>query len=195
MGRPSNKLQRRAQIVQAMMQVMAEQGYEGASIQVIAQAAGLSSGLIHYHFESKQKILLAAVEELARILELRYLGFCEHATTAELRLKAFINARLALGEGSNDSAVAAWVMIAAEAVRQPEVKEAFLLALKAQQSVLKELLSDYLGCELSESVLDNKVAFVLAFMEGAFSLSISAQELMPKNWAAEELMNTLQSLR
>lgn len=196
MGRPSNKSERRAEIVQAMMQVMAVNGYDGASIQAIAKQAGLASGLIHYHFKTKQDILLESVTQLSNVLKERYLSLSKSADTAEDKLRAFINARLAKGEGSNHQAVVAWVMIASEAVRQPEVKMTYLKALRQQKVLLEELLQDYFQNFLEKERLDQKqlnfkVAFVMAFMEGAFSLSITVPEIMPDNWAADTLIFAL----
>jgi TetR/AcrR family transcriptional repressor of bet genes len=65
MARPSNTEERRQQIVEGLLRVMAKRGYERASIAEIAKEAGLSSGLVHYHFKDKQEILLTAVEQLA----------------------------------------------------------------------------------------------------------------------------------
>ena len=196
MGRPSNKPERRAEIVQAMMQVMAVKGYEGASIQAIAKQAGLAPGLIHYHFKTKQDILLESVSQLSTVLRERYRSLSENAETAEDKLKAFINARLSKAEGANQQAVVAWVMIGSEAVRQPEVKAAYLEALREQKALLAELLKDYYENFLNKGKLNSeelttKVAFVMAFMEGAFSLAITAQEIMPDNWAADELLGRL----
>lgn len=198
MGRPSNKAERRAEIVQAMMQVMAASGYDGASIQAIAKQAGLAPGLIHYHFKTKQDILLESVTQLSNVLRERYFSLSESAETAEDKLKAFINARLSKGEGASQQAVVAWVMIGSEAVRQPEVKAAYLEALRKQKALLEGLLQDYFEIflkkgKLNKKQLGSKVAFVMAFMEGAFSLSITAQEIMPDNWAADELLSKLDS--
>ncbi len=196
MGRPSNKAERRAEIVLALMQVMAIKGYEGASIQAIAKQAGLASGLIHYHFKTKQDILLESVTQLSNLLKERYLLLSESAQTEEDRLKAFINARLSKGEGESQQAVIAWVMIGSEAVRQPQVKAVYLEALKEQKAILEKLLQDYFSHflqkgKLNKKTLDSKVAFVMAFMEGAFFLSITADEIMPDNWAADELLSRL----
>ena len=56
MSRPSNTEARRGQIVDAMVQVLAREGYEGASVQAVARVAGLAPGLVHYHFRRKLEI-------------------------------------------------------------------------------------------------------------------------------------------
>ena len=49
---------RRAQIVQAAIEVLAESGYRGATFARIAQRAGLSStGLISYHFAGRDELI------------------------------------------------------------------------------------------------------------------------------------------
>ena len=65
MSRASNTDDRRAQIVDALIAVMAKHGYDGASIADIARKAGLAPGLVHYHFDSKLEISIEAVRKIA----------------------------------------------------------------------------------------------------------------------------------
>lgn len=55
MPRPSNTAERQEQIVLGLLEVMAERGYEKASVASIARAAELSPGLVHYHFQTKDR--------------------------------------------------------------------------------------------------------------------------------------------
>jgi AcrR family transcriptional regulator len=48
------------QIIDTAVQEFIEKGYEGASMQSIADRAGLTKGGIYYHFPSKDEIMLAA---------------------------------------------------------------------------------------------------------------------------------------
>ena len=52
---------RRAQIVDAAIAVVAEEGYARASMARIAQQAGLSKGLLSYHFRNKEHLLEPAL--------------------------------------------------------------------------------------------------------------------------------------
>ena len=102
---------------------MSERGYERASVAEIARAAGLTTGLIHYHFASKQNVLLALVERLAAGFEARFNERLDRAGDDPIkRLHAFVDAHLALDTAADPQAVAAWVTIGAEAIRQPEVR-------------------------------------------------------------------------
>jgi len=56
----------RRRIVDAAAALMAERGFAGTSIAAVSQRSGLPSGSIYWHFESKEALLGAAVEEGAR---------------------------------------------------------------------------------------------------------------------------------
>ena len=48
-------------ILQAAFTVLSRQGYENASIKDIAEEAGVAQGLVHYHYKSKQLLVLAVL--------------------------------------------------------------------------------------------------------------------------------------
>jgi AcrR family transcriptional regulator len=56
----------RRKIVEAAAALMAERGFAGTSIAAVSQRSGLPSGSIYWHFESKEALLGAVVEEGAR---------------------------------------------------------------------------------------------------------------------------------
>lgn len=185
MPRTPNTAERRRQIVIALHAVMAEHGYERASIQAIARQAGLAPGLIHYHFKNKEEILLELVKTLADVAQARYSELTAQARSPDERLKAFLDARLGTGAGADPRAVAAWVMVGAEAVRQPQVRQAYQQVLAAELAQLQGLLT---ACLADRGKTTARVsllaASLLAFMEGAFQLASAARELMPREYAA-----------
>jgi len=56
----------RRKIVDAAAELMAERGFAGTSIAAVSQRSGLPSGSIYWHFDSKEALLAAVVEEGAR---------------------------------------------------------------------------------------------------------------------------------
>jgi AcrR family transcriptional regulator len=67
--RPPQDLTARARIRDAALEQFAEHGFEGTTIRGIAQAAGVSAGLVQHHFGSKEGLRQAcddAVLELVR---------------------------------------------------------------------------------------------------------------------------------
>jgi AcrR family transcriptional regulator len=51
----------RGRIVAAAFRSLAEHGYEAATVKDIAREAGVAPGLVHYYFETKEELLLAAI--------------------------------------------------------------------------------------------------------------------------------------
>jgi len=59
-------IESRRRIVDAAAALMGERGFAGTSIAAVSDRSGLPSGSIYWHFESKEALLAAAVEEGAR---------------------------------------------------------------------------------------------------------------------------------
>lgn len=57
--------QTRARIVEAAARVLAERGYEAATIKEIARTAGVAPGLVHYYFADKDALLVAVLKDAA----------------------------------------------------------------------------------------------------------------------------------
>ena len=64
-GRKASKEIRRQQLIEATIDVMARKGYSGTTMLDVAKAAGLSSGIVNFHFETKEKLLVETLRYLA----------------------------------------------------------------------------------------------------------------------------------
>ena len=62
----STKPDTRDRILEAAFSVLSRQGYENTSIKDIAEEAGVAQGLIHYHFKSKEQLVLSVLAEVCR---------------------------------------------------------------------------------------------------------------------------------
>jgi AcrR family transcriptional regulator len=62
MPRPHVEEERRQQILQATWHVIAVSGFRSLRVSDVAKRAGVSSGMIHYYFDSKRDLLKAAFE-------------------------------------------------------------------------------------------------------------------------------------
>ncbi len=194
MGRPSNTEQRKQEIINALLRVMAERGYEKASIQAIAKEAGLAPGLIHYHFKTKQEILLGLVNWIASSATERLDRMETEVSDPWDKLTVFINARLATGETELPQVVSAWVVIAGESIRQPEIKEIYQGLIEQQLNLLKKLVADvWQNKSVNSKEVVHLSAIVISAMEGAFQLSATANEIMPKNYAAESVLEIIKA--
>ena len=52
----------RARIVDAALHLFAEHGYDGTSVRMIAERAGVSPGLLYHYFPAKEALLRALFE-------------------------------------------------------------------------------------------------------------------------------------
>src|SRR6266516_3949884 len=53
----------RARILQAARKVFGQLGYHGATIEAIADEAGLSNGAVYYNFANKEDLFLALLDD------------------------------------------------------------------------------------------------------------------------------------
>jgi TetR/AcrR family transcriptional repressor of bet genes len=187
MARPSNRDQRRQQIVDGLIVVMAKHGYEAASIAKVAEAAGLTSGLVHYHFNNKQEILLGLIERMAQQhLEGLARRLDEAGAHAEDRLAAFIDRHLALGADAD--LLACWIVLSAEAIRQPEVRRAFNSVLDRLTETLLEIINA--GVEQGSFCCADTLAAasaLVAAIQGYFVIAATGRRRIPKGSAAPSL--------
>ncbi|MCK6549205.1 TetR/AcrR family transcriptional regulator, partial [Myxococcota bacterium] len=176
MGRPSNTDQRRAEITAALQRVMAVRGYDGASIADVAREAGLAPGLVHYHFANKLEILLALQAALVARHEAALDEALAGAGDDPLRaIGAFLDHHLALGPTADPDALACWVMLAAESIREPRVREGHAAALAR----LSDRLTKVLRAAANERPLTTKpaaaAAALLAAIQGYYLLAATAR--------------------
>src|SRR2546430_16357229 len=88
---------RRAQIVTAAIEVIAEAGYLKASFSRIAKHAGLSStGMISYHFAGKDDLLSACVTEIEEVTGAFMQPRIDAAVGHVAQLRAYVEANVAL---------------------------------------------------------------------------------------------------
>lgn len=59
-------------ILDAAARMFGREGFRGASMNAVARAAGVSKGLLHYHFQSKEHLLIEAVRATFRQLHRRF---------------------------------------------------------------------------------------------------------------------------
>ncbi len=60
---PATRVDRPAAIRRAMRELVAEQGFHGASMSAVAQAAGVATGTAYVHYDSKEALVCAAYAE------------------------------------------------------------------------------------------------------------------------------------
>jgi TetR/AcrR family transcriptional repressor of bet genes len=178
-----------------MLAVMHKSGYEGATIQAIGKACGLTPGLVHYHFKTKQEVLVALVERLTAQLEQRYQARSTGASTPSERLHALIDAHVALGKDADPRAVAAWNVVGSEALRNAEVRTLYRAALARSLAELRGLVRACLTAEGRATREATRIAAaLLSAIEGAYRVAAVQPQQLPRGYAAPMLRKTAESL-
>ncbi|HEY3356824.1 MAG TPA: TetR/AcrR family transcriptional regulator [Polyangia bacterium] len=196
MPRPSNTDERRQQIVHALMQVMAKKGYDGASVADIAAAAGLTPGLVHYHFKNKLEILLGVLATLTSEHDTRLAAALAPAGDDPVAATAaFIDFHLGLGAHADPAALACWITLSGEALRQAQVRRAFATAITALVDGLSELIRRGVQARRFRCARPEAAASALvAAIQGYFVLAATAREVIPRGSAATSVKSMADGL-
>ncbi len=156
------RAERRAAILSAFARVLADHGYAGATITAVAAEAGVTPGLLHHHFESKQEMVGSLLETLIARFRQRTRSR-SHNTTS---LDNYAEAALALDETSDVVSARCWVGLFAEAVRDPALFDRMRRHLASEVDVIGRLSGGALGVHDSSAVL----SFIIgALVFGAFA--------------------------
>lgn len=95
-GRPESftRTARKAQIVACAIEVIAEVGYQQASIRKIADRVGIAMSAVLYHFGSKDNLVDAIVEHMYRMMLAILVPALDAETTAAGKLNAYIRSSI-----------------------------------------------------------------------------------------------------
>ena len=185
---PKSTEERRQEIADALLRTMSREGYTKSSIAKIAAEAELTPGLIHYHFKTKQEILRDLIGRLVQRQTGALSTILHGATTPRERLKRLLDALLQRGETADSEMASAWVVITAEAIRQPEIREDFQEALDALLGIFVEVIGDGVAQGVFElqdgATADAGAAALVALVHGYLSLGVTVAERIPRGTAA-----------
>ena len=126
---------RRDQIVRAAIETIADVGYAKASFARIAERAGISPGLISYHFRSKDQLLGQVVADVEAAMERAIVDATEGAQTYMSALRGMIETQIRYF-GAHTNEIVALGEIFSQARGEPGVGQA---AGARRQGTLDEL--------------------------------------------------------
>jgi TetR/AcrR family transcriptional repressor of bet genes len=196
MARPSNTDERRAQITQALIKVMAKRGYDGASVADIAKAARLTPGLVHYHFQNKREILLAVLDDIVTRHDINLAQRLSQVGGEPLaQMAAFIDFHLGLGADADPEALACWNLVRGEALRDGQVRDvlekALLSTIRAAARIIEQgVARRAFRCDSVEAAASALVAVI----QGYFVLAATARAVIPPGSAAASAKRMVEGL-
>ena len=122
MPRPSVEVERRKQILDAACTVIAKNGLQDLRLLEVAAVAGVSSGTIHYYFDTKKELINAAFEyNFRHSLERR--KWLRDETREPLELLGEIVESYLPTRGVSLRAWRVWANLWAEGIRDPALRK------------------------------------------------------------------------
>jgi len=172
----------RTRILEAAFHVLGRQGYENTSIKDIAEEAGVAQGLVHYHYKSKQQLVLAVLEFVCQKVEL---GAVEGEAGA---LQAFEHTKKMLREARATNALYVQLIGVSlhDAVIGPGVRD----FIRTDRSHVEDIARQV----LAERGVDASPARGIAGVVWAAILGIMIQSLVDPEFDADEAVDTLAAM-
>lgn len=182
--------QTRDRLLEAAAAVFASKGYEGATIAEIAERAGLSSGAIYAHYQSKAELLTEAIrgrsgDELAALLAAEETGSILDVLArqgAELQRRSLTGAN---DRSKNRGSVLIEAIVSAG--RDPDVGHALADQVRARQALFVELLRHGQRSGDVDTALSPEAIARFSLMVGLGALLVGSIDLEPideREWTA-----------
>lgn len=133
------KAARREQLMDATLLTLARKGLAATTLADVADAAGLSRGIVNFHFESKDRLLFETLSRLSAEYDANWREELSAAPTDPAsRLRALVAADLAPRVCAPQK-VAAWFAFFAEAAARPDYRDLCWARDDAYLEVIREL--------------------------------------------------------
>jgi AcrR family transcriptional regulator len=175
---------RRDEIAQAACQVVADYGFERATVARIARAAGYTTGMVAHYFDSKQEIILAALRLMLMRIEQR-LTRERHETS----LLAVLSEALAL-DAPRFTECAFWMAFWGQVSADPQLKRMNVWVHRAYSRLFARCLSERWPewSAWPEPVREQVLGSVMTFINGLTASAVSS----PRDWPAARQIEQLQ---
>lgn len=174
-GAKAGEKERKEQILTAALTVAIREGLEGLTVRRVAAEAGLSHGLVHFHFKSKAKLLVALLDRLLNRTAAFEVGPEILAIESPLdRLLALL--RKEMGRLTNDREHVHlffdfWLM----GTRQPRIRARMRAELERYREAFRPMVEEVLRAEphrFAGVSPDGLAAVIVAFIKGSAVQSV-----------------------
>jgi TetR/AcrR family transcriptional repressor of bet genes len=175
---------RRDEIAQAACQVVADYGFERATVARIARAAGYTTGMVAHYFDSKQEIIFAALRLMLMRIEQRLTRERDETSLLEVLSEA-----LAL-DAPRFTECAFWMAFWGQVSADPKLKRLNVWVHRAYSRLfarcLKERWPEW--SSWPEPVRQQVLGSVMTFINGLTASAVSS----PRDWPAARQIEQLQ---
>ena len=172
-------LDTRTRILEAAFTVLGRQGYESTSIKDIAAEAGVAQGLIHYHYKSKQLLVLAVLEYVCQKVEV---GPVEGEAGA---LAAFEHTKAMFRDSRATNSL--YIQLIGHSLHDPVIQEGVRRFVREDRAHVEEIAR----AVLTERNASTYRARGIAGVVWAAILGIMVQALVDPEFDTDEAIDTL----
>jgi AcrR family transcriptional regulator len=183
----------REQILDAAVERIATDGIDDVRIARIAMDAGVSSSLVHYHFETRESLLAEALEHSFELAGDVRIGDDEdgEAPSHAHRLAAMIDQCLPY-PGTLERDWMLWVELWLRAARRPELRPTAARLYERMHGWFAEAIGAGIAAgEFSDCDVDALVDRVLALLDGFGIRALVRDPAVPLDWARGEVWRVL----
>jgi len=187
-GPRATEAERKEQILQAAVRAAATEGLESVSTRKVAAEAGLSHGLVFFHFRTRQALLVALLDWLVDQMAIPAIGDDVLRLRSPLeRLLTVLRreiARVLADRRRVELFFAFWVM----GMHQPDVRQRIRQALERYRALFRPMAEELIASEprrFAGTTADSIAAIVVSVVEGcAVQAVIAPEDLDPDQYIA-----------
>jgi TetR/AcrR family acrAB operon transcriptional repressor len=156
------------QLLEAAIECFATHGYQGASIDRIARAAGVTKGAVYYHFKDKEELLFETVRNRIVEFESQVLAETSPGDDTMAVLRRVVDACFLTATESNVRRFIMTLMIEALGTN-PALSEVFRLELRRMRSFLADVVrrGQETGGVRTDVLPDEAAALIVSAIMGA----------------------------
>lgn len=160
---------RREQICRAATTLLAREGFAGTTMRMVAEEAGVSTGMLNHYFENRLDLLSQALAYSSERILAGYREAIEGVPAGRARLEALLDCVLS-GDPDGSETWLVWITAYGESLREPHVREVMQERLVLWFEVLERALEGL--------VPDQEPSFSTAYKLDAVLKGLAMQGLM-----------------
>lgn len=130
---------RREQICRAAAVVISERGFAGTTMRMVAEEAGVSTGMLNHYFSNRAEMLRETLLYVSQGMQARVASAIEGIEPGEKRLRELVRSLLPTDE-PNSQSWRVWIAAYGASVREPELRETIGGRLSPWYDILDEAL-------------------------------------------------------
>jgi len=178
-------------ILQTAESLFAERGYENVSTEEIARTAGVSKGLIGYHFKNKEELFIKVIESCSALISSQLTSIRDSGDSARSKMHAAVKAYLDISCARPALSKMATIAFF-ETPNTEKLRSLWLAYLDENQNFFSSLVEEGIANEEVEPIDSHLVTrFVVGMALEMLRLTAFQQRPLDTNKTADEIIHVV----